>query len=274
MTYATLMVHLDLGQSNARLLQIAGDLAKQCRSCVIGIVACRPTPLAYGDVCVAGEVVERDRKDTQSEIEAAEAEFRSALQTDVTTLEWRAMTTSVLSDCVAREARCADLIVTSAAAGTLLAASSRMNMADLVMQAGRPVLIVPSKADKLSLERVVIAWKDTHEARRAVLDALPLLKSATHVAVVEIAPDEEHPAVRAHLEDVVLWLKRHDIDAETLVSAPAGNDATRLNAVAEELRADLIVAGAYGHSRMREWVLGGVTGDLLLHAGRCTLVSH
>jgi nucleotide-binding universal stress UspA family protein len=143
-----------------------------------------------------------------------------------------------------------------------------------VLQAGRPVLIVPGTIDKLVLGHVIVAWKDTRETRRAALDALPLLKMAARVTVVEVAAEGDLESARLHLEDVVVWLKRHDIAAALLVSASNGDDTGRLNAIAQEQNVDLIVAGAYGHSRLRELVLGGVTHDLLLCPGRCVLVSH
>jgi|SRR5476651_1200005 nucleotide-binding universal stress UspA family protein len=147
-------------------------------------------------------------------------------------------------------------------------------MGALVLQAGRPVLIVPGTIDKLVLGHVIVAWKDTRETRRAALDALPLLKMAARVTVVEVAAEGDLESARLHLEDVVVWLKRHDIAAALLVSASNGDDTGRLNAIAQEQNVDLIVAGAYGHSRLRELVLGGVTHDLLLCPGRCVLVSH
>ena len=129
------------------------------------------------------------------------------------------------------------------------------------MQLGRPALIVPAAAGKVGLERVLIGWKDTRESRRAALDALPLLKKADHVAVCEIASEEGMAAAHARLEDVVSWLKRDGIAAEPVAALSTADDATRLNAVASDQAADVIVAGAYGHSRLREWALGGVTKD-------------
>ena len=79
---------------------------------------------------------------------------------------------------------------------------------------------------------------------------------------------------RADVADVVGWLKTHSVKAEPLAVAAKGDDAAQLSAIAQDHNADLVVAGAYGHSRLREWVLGGVTRDLLLHAGRCSLLSH
>src|ERR1700681_1317956 len=115
-------------------------------------------------------------------------------------------------------ARSADLVIMGVASGALADASRRVKTGDLVMQVGRPVLIVPAAADKLKLERVVIGWKDTRETRRAIFDALPLLKQAVHVAIVEIAAEEELAAARTHLDDVVNWLKRHGVAAEPFAS--------------------------------------------------------
>lgn len=275
MTYGTLMVHLELGRSNAGLLQIAGDLAERFHAGVSGIAACQPMQLVYGDSFISGDIYEQDRQELDKEMKAAEAEFRRALQMRAVTLEWRSTVMfTLLSDYLAREARSADLVITGIASGDLFDSSRSVNTGDLVMRAGRPVLVVPAAAGKVKLDRVVVGWKNTREARRAVSDALPLLKGASHVAVVEIAVEEELAAARTQIEDVAGWLNRHGIKAECLTSPSTGDDATALYAMAQDQGADVIVAGAYGHSRLREWALGGVTRDLLLRANWCSLLSH
>ena len=92
--------------------------------------------------------------------------------------------------------------------------------------------------------------------------------------MVEIAADVEMADARDHLEDVVMWLKRHGVGANSLTVPATGDDAAQLDAIARDKDAGLLVAGAYGHNRLREWVLGGVTRDLLLRPRRCSLVSH
>lgn len=221
-----------------------------------------------GDGYVPVELVQADRDEIDREIKKAEAEFRNAFQKCGRPVEWRsAVMFGSLADHVASEARSADLVITSAV-------WRQRKASDLVMQIGRPVLIVPPAADTLNLDHVLVAWKDTRETRRATLDALPLLKRAKRVTVVQIADEKTLSAARTHLEDVAIWLKSHGIAAGTLVSSSTGNDAMRLKTIAQEQGADLIVAGAYGHSRLREFVLGGVTHDMLLCADRCSLVSH
>lgn len=275
MSYHCLMVHLELGRQNAGLLRIAGELSKRCQATVIGIAACQPMRLMYGDGYVAGDLVEVDREEMQREMQLTEAEFRSALSAHAGPLEWRsAMIFAPLADHLAREARSADLLLTGVVAGDLFNASRAVNAGDLVLQAGRPVLFVPDGAETLPLHHVLVGWKDTREARRAVNDALPLLKRALRVTLVEIATADDQADATARLQDVASWLRRHGVTAQTLVAASNGNDAAQLGSIAIEHGTDLVVAGAYGHSRLREWALGGVTRELLVRADRCALVSH
>ena len=130
--------------------------------------------------------------------------------------------------------------------------------------------MAPPKISVLSAKRVVIAWKDAREARRAVRDALPLLKAADEVLVVAVGESG-----RAGALDVKEHLDGHGINARTLVQARRESAvADDLIRAAEREGADLMVAGAYGHSRTREWILGGVTRDLLDHAPIPCLLAH
>jgi len=276
MNYATLMVHLELGSPNAGLLNIAGDLAARLHASVVGIAVCQPIRIVYSDGYVPGEIIEQDRQQIDDEIRVAKTEFHAALDGHSATVEWRsAVTYRPLSDHLAKEARCADLLITRVERNpSIFDMSHHLDVGDLVMQIGRPCLIVPDGTDRLALDHVIVGWKDTGETRRTISDALPLLRVARRVTVVEIAAEDDLAAARATVQDVVGWLKRHGIDASPLVSSATGHDADQLNAIVQEQKGDLLVAGAYGHSRVREWALGGVTRDLLLQAKRCALVSH
>jgi nucleotide-binding universal stress UspA family protein len=276
MTYATLMVHLDLNASNEGLLQIAGDLAGRFEASVIGIAACQPLRMIYGDGCMLTDIAARDRLEIEKEMRALEERFRAALHDRARELEWRAaITFSPVADYIADQARAADLILLDpSGGGSMLDPSRRVNASDLLMLAGRPVLLVSPQDTPLNLEHAVIAWKDTREARRAVSNALPLLKKASHVTVVEIADEQDLPRAREHVNDVTGWLRRHGIPAEPFAAAMGEDAAGRLDMVAKEKGAGLMVAGAYGHHRLREWVLGGVTRDLLLRGGRSALITH
>jgi nucleotide-binding universal stress UspA family protein len=276
MTYATLMVHLDLGGSNAGRLRVAGDLADRYGASVVGISAARPMQIVYADGYVPGEMIEDDVKVKEKEIAAAEAQFRSAFQKRTNKLEWRSMVTiDPLSDFIASEARSADVVITGIDHNkSVFDASRHVELGDLVMRVGRPLLVVPEATTKIGFDSILVGWKDTRETRRAVADALPLLKKAAFVTVVEIALENETVQARQRLDQVVEWLKRHGVTAESIVAVSAGNDSKHLAEIRREQKADLMVAGAYGHNRLREWMLGGVTRDFLTRPEGCSFLSH
>jgi nucleotide-binding universal stress UspA family protein len=276
MTYSTLMVHLNLGVSNEGVLHVAADLATRFNAHVIGIAASQPLQITYGDGFMSGELIEQDRIEMGRETHQAEADFRAALHGMASRLEWRStVLPSSLAAYVAEQAGAADLLIIGPEEkGLTRDFSRRVNVGELVMQIARPVLLVPPGTNQLNLENVVVGWKETREARRAISDALPLLKQASHVTVVEIAAAEEIAAVRHRLKDIVDWLGRHGVAAEIMAAVSQGDDAAELDALAQKMDAGLLVTGAYGHSRLREWMLGGVTRKLMLHPARCSFVSH
>ena len=275
MGYRTLMVHLEIGNSNSHLLKITGDLAERFDANLIGIAACQPMQMVYADGYIPGEVIEQSRKEMEVETRRTEAEFRDAFQGHVRNVTWRSIVMyGALPSYIACEARSADLVITGVATGDFFDASRSANTGDFIMQIGRPVLVVPSAVETLKPERILVCWKDTRESRRAIVDALPLLKKASHVSIVEIADDDHLPDARGHLNDVVGWLKTHGVVANSLATAAAGDDGTDLYAIAQQHDIDVVVAGAYGHSRVREWAFGGVTKNLLINTNRCVLLSH
>jgi nucleotide-binding universal stress UspA family protein len=139
------------------------------------------------------------------------------------------------------------------------------------MQAGRPVLVMPAESQSIIFDNVLVAWKNTREARRAVLDALPLLQNAKDVTVVEIL---EHDDDKSAMDDVIGWLGGHAVKATGLVRFAADSVSAQLDLIATDAGADILVAGAYGHTRLGEWVFGGVTHDRLTRSKRCSLLSH
>lgn len=276
MTYATLMVLLEMGRSNTGLLKATGDLAERLQANVVAVAACHPLAATFaGNGYMTAETMAQDQAEIEREAQEAEAEFRDLLCGRAVKLQWRCASTHLpLADYVTRQARAADLILTAPdRGGSLLSDTRHVNIADLVMHAGRPVLLVPEGATCARIDQALVAWKESREARRAAADALPLLRLATHVTVVEVAAEKDEPDAAARLADVASWLASHGVQAEPLVRI-ASRDAQTIADMAQERQADLLVAGAYGHSRLREWILGGVTRDLLMRPARCTLLSH
>jgi nucleotide-binding universal stress UspA family protein len=273
MSYSTIMVQLDLDQSNEARLRTAGMLAGRFNARVIGIAAADIQPMYFAEGVPAQEVLDQDRARLKTEMAALEQSFRDLFKAHAAPVEWRSAL-DLPTDFTAREARAADLIV----AGSRRERLDPMRQADpgdLVLRAGRPVLAVPPEAEGLNVKTMLVAWKDTREARRAVNDALPLLHQADEVVVVEIAEREaDRPAAKARVDDVAAWLTRRGIATAAIATKALVGVPAQIEMVAKDEGAGLIVAGAYGHSRLREWVFGGVTRQLLTQSRHCALLSH
>ena len=125
-------------------------------------------------------------------------------------------------------------------------------------------------------DRVLIAWKDSRESRRAVADALPFLEKADEVMVLGVGSGEDTDNLQFETKDVSDWLARHGVKACRPTVAAATGDRVEAEILAhiDDFDADLVVAGGYGHSRATEWVLGGVTRTLLHLPKRYVLLSH
>jgi len=267
------MVHLELEHPNDARLRIAGDLAEQFDVKVIGIAASDPQPAHYAGGAFAQSLVAQLRSEIEAQLEQTEELFRSAMKRRARDIEWRSAMTRP-TEYVTHEARAADLIITGVNRdGDLLDPLRRLDPSDFVMQVGRPIFVVPPEAEYLKLKSALVAWKDTREARRAVADALPLLHKVKEVAVVEVI-DAEAGRKSAHerVDDVASWLSRHDITAFGRVVCAKGEE-DQIDKVWEH-GADFLVAGAYGHTRMREWVFGGFTRTLLTRSRHCSLLAH
>ncbi|MBV8661721.1 MAG: universal stress protein [Hyphomicrobiales bacterium] len=274
MTYSTLMACLRLGASNVHLLYVVGELAERFGAGVVGVATRQPAQSMFTGHPVPEALLAQDRADFEDECDAVEAEFHSVLATRATALEWRAhMTLGPLARYVANEARCADLVIAQVDRGGVIDhPSTYIDIADLLMQAGRPVLVAPAGAPHITLDRVVVGWKETPETRRAVAAALPLLKVAGSVTLAPLAGAQQPGARRYRLDDVAAWLAHHGVAAETEAHRP--HEARGLMQIAIDTGAQVIVAGAFSESRLREWAFGGATHELLKHSGRFALLSH
>jgi nucleotide-binding universal stress UspA family protein len=177
------------------------------------------------------------------------------------------------ADVVAREARAADLVII----GNARASRDPFRALDpgsFILKAGRPVLVVPTGVTALPPRRVAVAWKDAREARRAVQDALPFLREAENVVIVEVA-ERGGGQASSRLRDVANYLTRHGIATvtERVLPVDATASDSLLRFIADE-NISLVAAGGYGHSRLGEWAYGGVTRDLLAESPVCCLFSH
>lgn len=275
MSYQTLMVHLHIGHSNADLLQITRSLAERFQAEVLGIMVGQPTQMIYGKGYALLDFFDKEQAHIEQKIAESEAQFNEVFKGFSKHTEWRStITREPMADYIAAQACSADIIVTSVSPSDFYEGPNGVNAGEIIMQAGRPVIVVPSAVKNLNLENILIGWKDAREARRAIADALPILKLATQVTVVEICAESEVEVAGQRLDEVIAWLVRHGIAAKPVVSVSVDTDATQFISIAKQHNADLVVAGAYGHSRFRQWVLGGVTNDLLRLADFSSMLSH
>ena len=275
MSYQTLMVHLHIGHSNADLLQITRSLAERLNTHVIGIMVGQPTQMIYGKGYALLDFFDKEQAHIEQKITESEAQFHEVFQGFSNTIEWRSIITrEPMAGYIVAEACSADIVVTSVSPSDFYEGPNAVNVGEIIMQVGRPVIVVPNAIKNLKLENILIGWKDTREARRAIADALPLLKIAKKVTLVEITDEDEKASATKRLDEVLAWLKSHGVTAEPVVSIAVDTDATQLISIAKQQGADIVVAGAYGHSRFRQWVLGGVTNDLLQRTDLCSLLSH
>lgn len=275
MKYHSLMVYLDLEQCNESALRIACDLADRFKSRVIGATAgFLHIPIYLGDTD-AISVLEADRQQLNQTIARREGRFRTAFESLGNPSEWRSDAASP-ADFLATEARAADLLIVGRREkGITFIPNQSLDIGDAIMRAGRPMLVVPPRKTFLALNRILIAWKDTAEARKAVAAALPLLESAQDVMIVEVTSDErENEIATRRVVDVAKWLQQHNITASASAELCTDDVGGYLDAIAVENGADIIVAGAYGHSRLREWAFGGVTRHLLQQGSTCALLMH
>ena len=185
MSYATLMVHVDVDGELPRRARIATELAERFGAHLIGIAAWGPMSLFLAeDARRDPRPRETHLQDMKSLLDRKGNDFRTQLGLGGRRFEWRSVL-DLPTDAVAREARAADLVVIG----------NRRENADpfraldpggVLMQAGRPVLVVPDAVQALPARHIAVAWKNAREARRAVRDALPFLRRAENVMIVEI----------------------------------------------------------------------------------------
>jgi nucleotide-binding universal stress UspA family protein len=275
MTYKTILVHLNDSRRAEALLEPAVQLASRYNSHLLGLhvyasLPASPVPLGSG---VLGSVVAQERK--QGEDIAATFTRMTANQPFVP--EWRQLKVPHvdLGSVVMDQGRAADLMIAAQTdpdwdLSPLLDFPER-----LALEAGRPVLVVPYAGRFPRIGRnVVIAWKASRESARAVFDALPLLQGAENVYILEIA---ERRGERTLTSDtsIAAALARHGIKPTIRTSvAPDISVGDEILSRLSDLGADLLVMGAYGHSRMRELVFGGTTRHIARHMTVPTLFSH
>lgn len=272
MSYRSVLVNLDVDGTPAPILEFAADFAGRHGARLIGFCAAdAPMPITTPESgALALDVWRELRKGLEKRFEELRAEFERVAGGSADT-EWRQALDSP-TRALASASRSADLVVTGSIEGARTGDFYRsVDPGSAALQCGRPVLVAAGGTMEFRADSIVIAWKDTREARRAVADAVPLLASAREVTVATAAAEAD-AWLRESLADVAAFLARHGIGARTELLEGADEEERLMDFVASA-KADLVVSGAYGHSRLREWVFGGVTRSLLDETGRNRFMS-
>jgi nucleotide-binding universal stress UspA family protein len=273
MSYAVVMAYVDANSMPEQRVRLAASLAEKFNATLIGLSALAIHPPFLIEGVAIQQATAADIVEIMATLTAKGDWFRNIAAMDHQRIEWRPVL-DYPADALAREARGADLVVIGQTKGPGDSFGS-LDPGEALLKLGRPTLVVPDGVSSLRAEHVVIGWKDGREARRAIQDAFPFLHEATKVTVVEICESGEESTAQKQIDDVVHYLTRHRINANSrLVLQQQGSSAAELIKFAQEDGADLIVAGAYGHSRLGEWIFGGVTRGLLATSPLCCLMSH
>jgi nucleotide-binding universal stress UspA family protein len=269
----TILVHMMHDDGRHRRLATAISLAMAHQSHLIGVFTKSPhlTPAPIVGRGASSAFLREMEAGLREQEQDVKAEFDAATSKAGLSAEWRHHDGEIVEG-LAYHSHVADLLIVSQTPRETVEDIVTGNRADHVMLvAGCGTLIVPHREGPAETgNRVLVAWTRTHEAARAVRDALPILRVASSVTILTCRASRERPgqAIKAHLQ-------RHGVKADVRNDYGANDEIGEVVlAHAEELSADLIVMGAYGHSRLREVVLGGTTSHILSHATVPVLMSH
>lgn len=270
MSFKRIAVYMDASPEAEARLAVAAALAKRFEARLIGVAAGTIQPPPADPTMGDPEWLELQREQIREDSKTAEAKFRAA--PGGAAGEWRSLFATpalAMTDIVST----ADLAVIGPQPSDVFWNPARLlDAGEFLMRAGRPALVVPKSGAPADFKTILVTWKNTSEARRAVADALPLLKTAESVTVAHV---KEGSYEDNTVLDCKLFLEGHGIKPviETL-DAKQGTADRQLPDLAGGRHADLIVAGAYGHSRLREWALGGVTRQLITQSPVPCFFSH
>ncbi|HZQ74168.1 MAG TPA: universal stress protein [Burkholderiales bacterium] len=278
-SYKTIVVHLDNARRRAETLNLALGLAGAFDGHLVALYAPGLPRISAASLGEGSSVVrELELQRMREAAEQCERECRDALRSrGGEKTEWRYAKGDALA-AIRLSARYADLVVM----GQPDRYEDDINEphaafpGDVVMSVGRPVLFVPYAGRFASVgARVLLAWNASREAARAVSDALPFLARAKRVEVVAFDPERNPDHGQVPGADIALYLARHGVKASAAQQTGTRIDiGAQILSRAADIEADLIVMGAYGHSRFRELVLGGATRTVLESMTVPVLMSH
>jgi len=287
MALKDLLVYVDQSAYAAKRLRLAADLARRHQSRLTALYVRELSPAQRHEQSVAelgqgsAKAITRTNRIIQQSIDESVTRLRSTLEAvereHGLEVEWRCLE-GAASTLVPQHARFADLCILSQDTSAVATATGYTFSEQLLFVSGRPVVFVPAHGSFETLGRhILVAWNSSRASTRAVNDALPLIERAEKVTLLAVNPAEFAERYGAlPPEQMVAHLRRHGASVEGiwLNDIPTGSIADAVLAEAHKVGADLIVAGAFGHPRLWEKMMGGVTRDLLARMNQPVLMSY
>ncbi|MDM0083469.1 universal stress protein [Variovorax sp. J31P179] len=280
MKLGTILVHLDYSEHCAARVGIAATLARQHGSHLIGLV---PTGL-YDGVIPAEAIAGKDTDFIAASADFLRVRAEGIAHTFRKLIEGAPSISSEVRlvdqpsvDAVVLHGRTSDLVVVGQSQpGDTDTTTARDLPEQVVLHAGRPVLVLPrAKCARELGKNVLVAWDGSREAAIALRDALPLLSKAASVALVSwragAAPVDDSDL---RIPQILAWLRRHGIEAKAVQHVASEGLADALLSHAAQKQAGLVVMGGYGHTRIRELVLGSVTRGVFERMDVPILMAH
>lgn len=267
MTYQTLLAHMSSEESSEAVLRVGVLLAERYSAHLLGLHIKLPLDVYISEIPMPIDVT-RDYAERQREKEMRlQTLFEETIRAQNFVSEWRSVEVmnSPLEQLV-EQGNTADLLIVSQTEGSKADYRFKRLPEHVIMASGRPVLVIPDAGAGDTLgERIMVAWDGRRESTRALFGAVPLLRRADSVRLHRINPphsDRHHViGVTAELANT---LARHGVALDVLHSdARSGEVADELMGYAGDMDADLMVMGCYGHSPVREFILGGTTRTIL-----------
>ncbi|MBB3176792.1 universal stress protein [Variovorax sp. Sphag1AA] len=280
MSFKTILIHLDYSGRCAARIDFAGAMANEHGAHIVGLL-----PTGLYEASIPAGMIDSGAKDYIAEsaaylkhrAERIADNFRTHMKT------WRSVSfelrqvEGLATDALIEHGRTSDLVVLGQEGGDIRTDTpSHGLVGEVMLSLGRPVLVVPYAGEfKANPRRIVVAWNRSREAALALDAALPLLRRADHVTLLQLAGTSEdvrdETLLQLHLAG---WLDRHGVAAtmDRLVCDVPMSDAL-LSRICD-LQGDFLVMGGYGHSRVRELVLGGMTRGILEHMTVPVLMAH
>lgn len=274
MTVRNILVQVDRDESNTARVAFAVNLAERYGAHLIGLYIYVVLPLAYpyAEGTFNRKMLQRYEEAHREHAAQLRDEFERRAGRAGLSHEWRTEEERGRGT-LATHARYADFVVVGQAARGPTESRRSYNLAEeVLMTSGSPTIVVPYTGTVgKAVNRVLIAWNGSRESSRAVRDALPILRAVDQVVVFSVNPDHDHlPGA-----EIASHLARHGVETEVkhTISGDIDVGDAILNAVSDH-GADLLVMGAYGHARLREFVFGGATRHILRHMTVPTLLAH